>query len=74
MRNQAKLNDLEGELDQDDENLSAVDEGSFDEREMDKIIRQIVDRVRTNYLQNGESARGIPGELKRIIEQNIERV
>ena len=46
----------------------------FNEREMDKIIRQIVDKVRGNYLQNGESGRGIPGEVKRIIETNIDRV
>ena len=46
---------------------------SFDEREMDKIIRQIVDRVRVNYFQNGEG-RGIPAEVKRIIENNIDRV
>ena len=46
----------------------------FDEREMDKIIRQIVDKVRGNYLQNGETGRGIPGEVKRIIEANIDRV
>jgi hypothetical protein len=46
---------------------------AFDEREMDKLIRQIVDKVRVNYLQNGETARGIPGEVKRIIELNIDR-
>lgn len=48
--------------------------GSFNEREMDKIIRQIVDKVRGNYFQNGESGRGIPAEVKRIIEANIDRV
>jgi hypothetical protein len=46
----------------------------FDEKEMDKIIRQIVDKVRGNYLENGETARGIPGEIKRLIEHNIDRV
>jgi hypothetical protein len=46
---------------------------SFDEREMDKIIRLIVDRVRVNYFQNGEG-RGSPAEVKRIIETNIDRV
>jgi hypothetical protein len=45
----------------------------FDVREMDKIIRQIVDRVRANYFQNGEG-RGMPAEVKRIIEANIDRV
>lgn len=47
---------------------------AFDEREMDKIIRQIVDKVRGNYFQNGETGRGIPAEVKRIIEANIDRV
>jgi hypothetical protein len=46
----------------------------FNEREMDKIIRQIVDKVRGNYFQNGETGRGIPAEVKRIIEANIDRV
>lgn len=50
------------------------DETSFDERELDKNIRQIVDRERANYQHHGESARGIPSELKRIIDQNVERV
>lgn len=48
--------------------------GAFNERELDKIIRQIVDKVRGNYLINGETARGIPAEVKRIIEQNVDRV
>ena len=47
---------------------------AFNEREMDKVIRQIVDKVRGNFFQNGESARGIPGEVKLIIESNIERL
>lgn len=50
------------------------DVAAFDEREMDKIIRQIVDKVRVNYLHNGETGRGIPAEVKRIIEANIDRV
>lgn len=50
------------------------DAQSFDSNEMDKIIRQIVDKVRGNYFQNGETGRGIPGEVKRIIEASIERV
>lgn len=44
---------------------------TFNEREMDKIIRQIVDRVRINYFQHGEG-RGIPAEVKRIIEDSID--
>jgi hypothetical protein len=51
-----------------------ADAHPFDEREMDKLIRQIVDKVRGNYLEHGETARGIPAEVKRIIEQNIDRV
>jgi hypothetical protein len=58
----------------DSEGGSARDGNSFDVREMDKIIRQIVDKVRGNYLLNGESGRGIPAEVKRIIEANIDRV
>ena len=46
----------------------------FDAREMDKIIRQIVDKVRANYFLNGETGRGMPSEVKRIIETNIDRV
>lgn len=47
---------------------------AFEPREMDKVIRQIIDKVRGNYLQNGESARGIPAEVKRIIDNSIDRV
>ena len=50
------------------------DAQAFDAREMDKIIRQIVDKVRGNYFLNGETGRGMPGEVKRIIENNIDRV
>ncbi len=50
------------------------DAQAFDAREMDKIIRQIVDKVRGNYFLNGETGRGIPGEVKRIIENSIDRV
>lgn len=47
---------------------------AFDKREMDKIIRQIVDKVRGSYFLNGETGRGMPGEVKRIIESSIDRV
>lgn len=57
-----------------DQTKAVSDDTAFDEREMDKIIRQIVDKVRGNYLQNGQAARGIPGEVKRIIENSIDRV
>ena len=57
-----------------DEGSDVAEEAPFDEREMDKIIRQIVDKVRGNYLQNGQAARGIPGEVKRIIDNNIDRI
>lgn len=53
---------------------SALDQQGFDAREMDKIIRQVVDKVRVNYLHNGETGRGIPAEVKRIIEASIDRV
>ncbi|TCJ41260.1 hypothetical protein [Parafrankia sp. BMG5.11] len=55
-------------------NARAAEGRAFDPIEMDKIIRQIVDKVRGNYFQNGETGRGIPGEVKRIIETNIDRV
>ena len=56
------------------EDIETNDVGAFNEREMDKIIRQIVDKVRRNYFENGETARGIPGEVKKIIEANMDRV
>ena len=46
----------------------------FDPKEMDKIIRQIVDKVRGQYFVNEETARGIPGEVKKIIDHNIDRM
>lgn len=46
----------------------------FNEREMDKMIRQVLDKVRANYFENGEGARGIPSEVKKIIDANVERV
>ena len=52
----------------------ASDAQAFSAREMDKIIRQIVDKVRGNYFQNGEGGRGIPAEVKRILESSIDRV
>ncbi len=52
----------------------ASESSPFDERELDKIIRQIVDKVRGNYLLNGETARGIPGEVKKIIDNSVERI
>lgn len=57
-----------------DQPVEAAGEQPFNEREMDKIIRQIVDKVRGNYLQNGETGRGIPAEVKRIIDASIDRV
>ena len=46
----------------------------FDLKEMDKVIRQIVDKVRGQYFLNGETARGILGEVKKIIDQNVNRI
>lgn len=57
-----------------DESVEGISAPAFHEREMDKLIRQIIDRVRYNYLQNGESGRGIPSEVKRIIDANVERL
>lgn len=65
---------MEGALDSSDAPAGRASEQSFNEKELDKIIRQIVDKVRGNYFEHGETARGIPGEVKRIIEQNIDRV
>lgn len=53
---------------------NSISTEAFDEREMDKIIRQIVDKVRGSYFLNGETGRGMPGEVKRIIESSIDRV
>lgn len=50
------------------------EEHAFKEREMDKIIRRIIDKVRQNYFENGETARGIPSEVKKIIEANMDHV
>jgi hypothetical protein len=50
------------------------DANAFNEREMDKTIRQIVDKVRRNYFENGETARGIPAEVKKIIEANMDHI
>jgi hypothetical protein len=58
----------------DSEGVEQAVQQPFDEKEMDKLIRQIVDKVRGNYLEHGETARGIPAEVKRIIEQNIDRI
>ena len=57
-----------------DTDAEASESSPFDERELDKIIRQIVDKVRGNYLLNGETARGIPGEVKKIIDHSVERI
>lgn len=56
-----------------DEDSPGEKEG-FDVRELDKLIRQIVDKVRGNYFLNGETARGIPGEVKKIIDSNVDRL
>lgn len=58
----------------DEEEQPFTDAQGFEPREMDKIIRQVIDKVRGNYLQNGDSARGMPGEVKRIIENSIDRI
>ena len=65
---------MERALDSFEEQADSAAGQSFNEKEMDKIIRQIVDKVRGSYFQNGEGGRGMPAEVKRIIEQNIDRV
>ena len=45
----------------------------FDEKEMDKLVRKIISRGRTHYLQYGERANRIPAELKKIIDDDIGR-
>tara|TARA_R110002072_G_scaffold269840_1_gene429241 strand:+ start:383 stop:577 length:195 start_codon:yes stop_codon:yes gene_type:complete len=57
-----------------DDEESKPDTSQFEAVEIDKLIRQIVDRVRGNYFLNGENARGMPAEIKRIIESNIDRI
>ena len=57
-----------------EDDSGSKDAQAFDAREMDKIIRQIVDKGRGSYFLNGETGRGMPGEVKRIIETNIDRV
>lgn len=47
---------------------------SFEPKELDKLIRQIVDKVRGNYFLNGETARGIPSEVKKIIDNSVDRL
>lgn len=47
---------------------------SFEPKELDKLIRQIVDKVRGNYFLNGENARGIPSEVKKIIDNSVDRL
>lgn len=62
-----KLSDL-------DEAATPEATGSFDPKELDKIIRQIVDKVRGNYFLNGPTGRGMPAEVKKIIDQSMERM
>ena len=56
-----------------DEDSPSGKEG-FDVRELDKLLRQIVDKVRGSYFLNGETARGIPAEVKKIIDNNVDRL
>lgn len=66
--------DLERKLSDSDEDTIPQAPDLFDPKEMDKVIRQIVDRVRGNYFSNGPTSRGIPAEVKKIIEQSMERM
>ena len=40
---------------------------------LDRIIRQLISKERANYLENGEAARAIPSEIRKIIEDQINR-
>lgn len=46
----------------------------FSEDELDKLLRQMVDKERGNYFEHGTTDRGIPSKLKKIIDDNIERL
>ena len=48
-------------------------EQQFDDKELDILVRKIISRVRTHYLQHGEKANRIPAELKKIIDDTIGR-
>lgn len=41
---------------------------------LDVVIRQIISAERKNYLDNGERVRSITANVKKIIEDNMERV
>ena len=43
------------------------------EEELDKTIRKVISRVRSHYLQHGDSANRIPAEIKKIIEDDLKR-
>ena len=52
------------------------DNDSFYENDntvLDRIIRQLISKERANYLENGEAARAIPSEIKKVIEDQINR-
>ena len=46
----------------------------FSDSELDKLLRQMVDKERGNYFEHGTAGRGIPSKLKKIIDDNIERL
>lgn len=41
------------------------------EKILDRVIREIVDAERSNFQANRERYRGIPAEVKRIIDNRI---
>ena len=49
------------------------DDNVTDNTVLDRIIRQLISKERANYLENGEAARAIPSEIKKVIEDKINR-
>jgi len=49
------------------------DDNVTDNTVLDRIIRQLISKERANYLENGEAARAIPSEIRKIIEDQINR-
>tara|TARA_B100000767_G_C19356602_1_gene366080 strand:- start:370 stop:549 length:180 start_codon:yes stop_codon:yes gene_type:complete len=52
---------------------NVTDNTVTDNTVLDRIIRQLISKERANYLENGEAARAIPSEIKKVIEDQINR-
>jgi len=47
----------------------------INEVELDKIIREIIEKERANYYEHdGATARGIPSQIKSVIEDSYKRL